>query len=104
MSSDSLAAPFEDYFGEDIDISSVKGNASHVLKKHIAVLFRVFRSRAGDGFADSVGDSVDIVSIDVEKVGEKKRPRSTVVCECTVTEGELKVVRLATKVEYDILS
>lgn len=88
MSFEHLRAPFEDYFGEDIDVSSVKGNASPDLKKHIAVLFRLFRSRAGNGFADSTGEAVAITSIDVEKVGEKRRPRSTVVCECTISEGQ----------------
>jgi len=83
-----ISSPFKDYFGENIDISSVKGNASPTLKKHIAILFRLFRSRSGKGFVDDVGASVDIISIDVDRVGSKKRAQSTVICECTVTEGK----------------
>jgi len=77
---------FKDYFGEEVDSSRIGGNATAEAKKHIAVLFRFFRSRSLNGFADSVGESVAIVSVDVEKFGKKNRPRSTVICECTVTE------------------
>lgn len=88
MSLTPLASPLEDYFGEEIDVSSVKGSASFETKRHLAVLFRVFRSRTKTGFADNVGENTDIVSVDVERVGEKnKKFRSTVICECTVTAG-----------------
>lgn len=92
MSLTSLTSPFEDYFGEEIDVSSVKGSASFETKRHLAVLFRIFRSRSKTGFADDVGANTDITSVDVERVGEKNRKfRSTVVCECTVTEDMLNV-------------
>jgi hypothetical protein len=102
LASDLLPSPLDDYFDEEIDISSVEGNVSPELKRHVAVLFRLFRSRKGNGFADSVGGAVRIKSIDVENFGEKKRQRSTVICECMVTEGgkSIRVPCLRLVIEY----
>lgn len=74
---------------DDSLLSSIKGNASDDIKKHLAAVLNLFMGR-GTGFADSVGSKIQLTEVWIQqKTDEPERQEAKVVCEITVDEDML---------------